>query len=145
MNRTTPLKKSYIIGKQILSVSHIDLRYDNDKNFQERLILIELESGLRFTLQQESNIIDTVSKVSRIYPYSNSNPQVVVLRSDAESNLRSPIKALAIPFGWKDSCAVILQNGFALYDGFSSRDNGVLFVRPAPETRASLVEFHLPD
>ena len=45
-----------ILGARIRRVYEIDLSFDKSNDFQERIIVVELESGLRIPLQQDQNI-----------------------------------------------------------------------------------------
>ncbi len=140
----SPLRREDVIGRLINSVGHFDLPYDNEKRFQERLIIVELESGLRFALQQASEIVDPKLNAGRIYPFLLTAPLTPFVDGQTDPNLRSPVNALTLPYGWQCSCGVVLINGFVLHDGFSSWGNGALFYKPDQQTRLAMLDFELP-
>lgn len=145
MESRTPIIKEQIIGKLIAFVHHVDLPYDAKERFQQRLIVIELQSGLRFALQQGEDVFHKDSRLGIIYPHTDILGLQAVLTFETDPNLRSPIRSLFIPFRWKDSPGVALENGFVLHDGFSERDNAVSFYKPGLQTIPNLVEFDLPN
>src|SRR4051812_47180185 len=58
MKQKTPIIRTDVIGKRIRFILQRDLPYNKEQEFQERHVIIELESGLRFGLQQDDEIID---------------------------------------------------------------------------------------
>jgi hypothetical protein len=140
-----PIKKREIIGGRIRRVCHVNLPKDPEEDFQERLIVVEMESGLKFTLQQESKITDPQTGKGLVFPDSGQLKLETVIDSSEKGDLNSPVASLVFPYGWTNSLGVLLENSFAMYDGFSDWDNGVLFHRVGDETRSNLVPFDLPD
>jgi len=141
--RRKPITREDVLGKRIRRVFHVDL--PRTEKFQPRSIVIELESGLRFSLEQDSKVVDPVSGLGVLFPYPNSKGLNPVLEAAHEPNLDSPVKAMVTPYGWEYDCGVRLENGYVIHDGFSDWDNGVVFYLPDAETKAALVEFDLPS
>lgn len=133
-----------VIGKRIKRVSHFNLPFDPEGEFQERLIIVELETGLRFSLQKETNVLDPVSGLALIYSYEEQKELELVVDIKSEPNLESFIKSIALPYGWDNRVALILENGFVMHDGFSMWDNGVVFYVPTPPVEESMAEIELP-
>src|ERR1044072_2202403 len=143
MAEAKPLAKSEIIGRRVAHVFHVDLRYDAERQFQSRLIVVELDNGLLFALEQRQIIIDPGSNVGSIFPYPDAKPTKIALDPATEKNLQSPIKDVIQPYGWDRQFGLLLENGFVLHDGFSSWDNGVLLYHPGPEEEGELKPFNL--
>jgi hypothetical protein len=118
------IKRDDVIGQKINQVFHVDLPYKEKDRFQERLIVIELETGLQFTLEQELEILDANSQDGMIYSYTKNEKMTLVLNRNTEKNLNSPIKETVIPYTWTYNFGLVLENGFVLHDGFSSWENG---------------------
>lgn len=119
-----------IIGKRISRVFHFNVRYDREKEFQERLIVVELETGLRFAIQSENDVLDPVSGMALIYPSLDTSLELDVelsLPDESEKNFNSPIRSIVLPYGWTNSIGLILENGFCLHDGFSMWGNSANF------------------
>ena len=144
MAEAEPLTKSEIIGRRVGHVFHVDLKYDVERQFQSRFIVVELNNGLLFQLEQRQIIIDPASNVGLLFPYSGAKPTNIALDPAVEKNLQSPIRHVLQPYGWDRQFGLLLENGFVLHDGFSSWDNGVLFYHPGPEEEDELKPFDLP-
>ena len=140
-----PLSKSQVIGKRVRSVLYYDLPFDKQAQFQPRLTVVELESGLRFMLQQDTPIVDPVTHLGHIFSCPGSEQLHCVLDSSKDQNLASPIESAISPYGWDYEFGLLLENGFALHSGFSSWDNGLLFYLPDAHTLLSLHRFELPE
>ena len=136
---TQKIKKVDVIGKRIRSVYHLKLPYDQKEKYQGRLIIVELDSGLRFSLRQEHRVINEQTGKVSISRYAGTAGLEVVIDSDAEAHVGSPIKTVIIPYEWEFSFGLLLENGYVLHDGFGESDNGALFYLPSPETRVKLV------
>lgn len=143
MENRKAIKRHEIIGKLVRSIFHVDLPFDKEQQYQNRLIVVELESGLRFSLQQGAEILDPISGVGFVYPYVESAKMNLVLESSREPNLVSPIQTLVLPYGWKDEFGLVLENGFALHSSFSDGENIAQFYHPDARTKSSLVQFDL--
>ena len=66
-----PIRKDEIIGKHIKNVFEIDLPYDAKEKWQQRIIVVELESGLKLSLEQQPKIVDLASNMAFVYPFSD--------------------------------------------------------------------------
>lgn len=129
------MKVSEMIGEKIRVVFHKDL--DLKDGFQERLIIIDLSSGVKVSLQQEMAIFSGAERTGRIAIWGrDQNTESLQRQIDiaSEANLDSKITRLFIPYRWNDSLGVMLENGYVLHDGFSEHDNGILFYKPDEQT-----------
>jgi hypothetical protein len=103
-----------------------------------------LESGLRFALERESEIIDPLTNYGLIYPYLAVENGMfgkiagniiwkfkLELDTSINRNLDSPIQAVFLPDGRKYFCGLLLENGFVMCDGFPLWGGNVLsFYKP---------------
>ena len=145
MEQSKPITREEVIGKHVSFVLQCDLPYDKKDDYQDRLIIIELESGLRFSLERQTEVLDKETGFGFIYPYVASRGLYREMDSQRDANLRSPIKAMFLPFGWKFGCGVLLENGFVIYPGFGQQENGVLFLASDPQLLSSMPAFELPS
>jgi hypothetical protein len=145
MEQSKPITREEVIGKRVKFVLQLDLPYDKKEDYQDRLIIIELESGLRFLLVDEKEVLDKETGFGIIYPYVGSRGLYCEIDSQSNANLRSPIKGLFLPSGWIYGTGVLLENGFIIYTGFGMQENGVLFHASHPENPSEMVAFELPS
>lgn len=144
MQRDNLLKNEDVIGKFIRRVCHVDLPAKDD--FQERLIIVEMESGVRFNVLQDHQIFDRATNLGVVYKYFGDECALKpVFERGSNKDLESPVRTMIIPYEAKYRCGVILENGFALYEGFSMWDSGAIFHLPDSSTKESLMEFRLDD
>lgn len=142
MQAKTYIKKHEIIGKRVRSV--IRINEETLKGDQFCLFVIEIESGLRFTLEREAEIIDPLTNYGLIYPYLAVEKGMfwkmacdiiwkckLELDSSINPNLDSPIQAMFLPHGAKYLCGLLLENGFIMCDGFPlGGGNALAFFNP---------------
>jgi hypothetical protein len=140
-----PIRKPEIIGRHIKFVFEVDLPFDVERQFQPRIIVLELDSGLRFALQQETQIQADAPNVRLLFPYEHPLDLRPTLSADLEQKLASPINCVFVPYGWKDQCGVMLENGVVLHDGYSDWDNGIVYYDSRTLAKTSLRRFELPD
>jgi hypothetical protein len=144
MEQSRPMSRKDVIGKRVRCVFQSDVSCDAEAEFQEREIVIELETGLRFALRQETEVLDPVTGLARVHSYPGTAGLYRELDSSSDLNLNSPIKAMIQPYGYKFVCGIVLENGFVLIEGFSMQGNGVLFMKPCSETMAEMQKLELP-
>jgi hypothetical protein len=112
--------------------------------FQEREIVIELESGLRFSLERSTEVLDPLTGFGLIYPYPKTEGLYIEIDARSNANLDSPVKRIMRPYGYIFNCGLVLENDFIIIDGFAMTGNGALFMRIDQETMALMEPFELP-
>ena len=141
MRAKTYIKKHEIIGKRVRRVSRLEKDIVGRNSFF--LFCIELESGLVFTLERDSEIIDPLTNYGLIYPYLGVPKGMfkkmgcnfiggfeLELDTSINPNLDSPIQAVFLPHGAKYFCGLLLENGFIMSSGFSEWGNVLTFHKP---------------
>jgi len=111
------IRKREIIGARIRRVCYLNLPKGPEGDFQERLIVVEMESGLKFTLEQENAIVDPQTGKGLIYPYSGSTTFEVVVDSAKDPNLNSPVHSVVLTHGWKNCVGIILTKSHLINSG----------------------------
>ncbi len=144
MEQGRAIKRGDVIGKRIRFVLQRDLLYHDKEEYQEREIIVELESGLRFSLDGQAEVLDAATGFGLIFPYAGKDGLYCEIDARSDANLSSPIEKMIRPYGYRFSCGVVLGNGFILIGGFDIAGNGALFMRPCPETMALMEPFELP-
>ena len=145
MQYNIPIKRDEVIGKRINCIWQFDLPYDVEKEYLERLIAIELESGLRISLDADTEVPDTKTGFGLIYPYVASTVFYPEIDARRNVNLNSPVKAMFLPYGWKFSIGFLLENGFVIHNAINMTENLASLYKPGAGTMASMRIFELPN
>lgn len=89
MKENVPITRAEVIGKCVRCI----LQRDREKAYQEREIVVELESGLRFSLEsRDKEVLDSATGLGFIYPYLGSKKLYCEISASSNAELRSPIK-----------------------------------------------------
>lgn len=135
-----------IIGVRILQVKHVHLRYYGEHRYEERLVVVRLESGLQFSLQQDiSSLSNTGAGFVRIYPYTGCEAGDVAFDSHSDRNLDSPITRVVREYESEFEFALVLENGFVLHNGYSLWGNSADLDKNMPEFESNFEDLNLPE
>ena len=143
MKLARPILRSEIIGHRVSGVYELDLRVVED--FQERAIIVELESGLRFSIRSESAIVDSATGLALIFPWGGSDAGTSVSPRENKEALRSPITDVFSPYEWEHSLGLMLENRWVLHEGFSMTDNGTMLYQPDFKSIEHFIPLKMPE
>lgn len=157
MQAKTYIKKWEIMGKRVRSVSKLNKELVGEDQWF-CLFVLELESGLRFTLERESEVINPLTNYGLIYPYLTAENGMfgktasniiyefkLELDTSINPNLDSPIQAVFLPAGAKYFCGLVLENGFVMRDSFPLWGGNVLSFYKRNGMDPDDVIFELPE
>ena len=131
MNDEIKLSGTEIIGRRIVAIYHEDLRLV--KRFQDRRVIVRLESGLFFCLDDFKD--NKRDKTITIFVWQFKPTFLQVLSIEKEKNLDSPIKALVSCDTFDIEGAVLLENEYVITQGIAEFQAFYEFYRPSEKDR----------
>lgn len=134
------LSRSEIIGSRISRIAEVDLPYDVTNRFQPRKIVVHLENGARFALQQEREIIDPDSGRTVIYSDDGLDSGRVSCVSGYPDVVGHLIARIVLTYGWRDEFALVLDNGLLVHTGYSDCGNGLMVSKVDSALEKNLLE-----
>ena len=139
MHTPRTLTNAQLIGRRIRAVYERDLEYVKKYRFQPRLIIVELTCGFQFFLHQYPDTPESQLKNKDI-----CQTDKMVLDADIKPELSSPIKEVVRPYDAPYDIGWLLENGYALHNGFSEWDNSVDFYLADEADMRELKSVELP-
>jgi hypothetical protein len=137
------LSRNEIIGSRISRITEVDLPYDVTNRYQPRRIVVHLESGARFALQQERAIIDPGSGRTAIYSDDGLDSGRIPFVSQYPEVVGHLITRIVLTYGWRDECALVLDNGLIVHTGYSDCDNGLMVTKMDSAMEKNLTEINV--